>query len=281
MRVLFFDLTLTGVKSRNMQWFLALNEGCPAFKQYADMAKVAIHTARQHTSLQAHCIYDGGENDFTAWLKSRAVPILHWRTFLHDDLALLGKETNNPDLLRATRGVFLRVELPALQARLGLDDRVLYTDCDVIFRKEVVGELRPLQPKFFSVAAEANAARPDEMNTGVMWMHLPEMRAQDALFRDYLRQNIAALPGMSWDQGAYRNFYRSAKNDPLWDVLPPELNWKPYWDDYGTAKIIHFHGPKPFQRPNIDSHYSELKHLTGGRYGEVCDLWEALLEEAE
>lgn len=245
------------------------------------MAKVAIHTALLHTSLQPHCVYDGGENGFTAWLKRRNVPIIHQRTFLYDELARLGERQKNPELLPATRGVFLRAELPLLQKRLGFDERVLYTDCDVIFRSEVVDSLAPVRCKYFAVAVESDVQRPHEMNTGVMWMNLPEMFAFDAPFRDYLRANIDALPAMSWDQGAYRNFYRSAAGEPLWGNLPPELNWKPYWDDYASAKIIHFHGPKPFQRPNIDSHYAELKFLTGGCYDEICDLWEALLRDAE
>ncbi len=264
-----------------MQWFIGINEGCPAAKQYEDMAKVAIHTALAHTSLRPHCLYDGGENAFTAWLQERGVPIIRWRTFLYDDLARLGERKANPELLPATRGVFLRAELPLLQTHFNLDDRVLYTDCDVIFRGEVVDLLEPNRCRYFAVAVESDIVRTEEMNTGVMWMHLPEMFKLDAPFRSYLRDNIEALPAMSWDQGAYRNFYRSAEGAPLWDSLPPELNWKPYWEDYARARIIHFHGPKPFQRPNIDSFYSELKFLTGGCYHELCDLWENLLQEAE
>ena len=112
-------------------------------------------------------------------------------------------------------------------------------------------------------------------------MHLPRMREQDAAFRDYIRSHLDELPAVSWDQGAYRGFYRSRTGQPLWDLLAPELNWKPYWGDYGRAKIIHFHGPKPFQRNYIDSHWPELKFLTGGCYDELCDLWEELLKEAE
>ena len=264
-----------------MQWFLGINEGCPAFKQYADMARVAIVTALKHTSLRPHCLYDGGENEFTKWLRDRAVPIIQWQTFLYDDLARLSERRNDPALLAVARGVFLRAELPALQARLGLEDRVLYTDCDVIFQRDVVDSLRPLDCKYFALAVESDRKNHEEANTGVMWMHLPEMLRRNEEFRAYLRENIDLLPSISWDQGAYRNFYRSAGGERLWEELPPELNWKPYWEDYRSAKIIHFHGPKPFQRDYIDSHYSELKYLTGGCYEELCEIWEQLLREAE
>ncbi|HSH40098.1 MAG TPA: hypothetical protein VK993_15095 [Chthoniobacterales bacterium] len=264
-----------------MQWFIGINEDCPAFKQYADMAKVAIYTALQHTSLQPHCIYDGSENDFTRWLEHRGVTIIRTQTFLLDELARLGERRRNPDLLRATRGVFLRVELPQLQEQFGLDERVLYTDCDVVFRADVTDVLQEVACKYFAVAIESDRSLPDDMNSGVMWMNLPGLRRRDAEFRDYLRANIDELPSVSWDQGAYRSFYRSPDRVPLWDGLPPELNWKPYWEDYASAKIIHFHGPKPFQRNYIDSHWPELKFLTGGHYHELCELWEALLHEAQ
>lgn len=264
-----------------MQWFLGLNESCPAFKQYAEMAKVAVHTALAHTSLQPHCLYDGEENDFTAWLRRRGVPIIHCQSYFCSELAALGERLNNPTLLSATRGVFLRVELPALQERLGLDERVLYTDCDVIFRSEVVDLLRPIDCEYFAVAVESNRTQPEDMNSGVMWMNLPGMRRRDDEFRAYLREQVDRLPAISWDQGAYRYFYQNADQGHLWETLPPELNWKPYWGDYETAKIIHFHGPKPFQRDYIDSHWPELKFLTGGAYEELCEVWERLLREAE
>lgn len=263
-----------------MQWFIGISETSPAWKQYADMAKVAIHTALQQTSLQPHCLYDGGENDFTAWLQRRGVHIIPTRTFLFDDLVRLSERRKNPELLGATRGIFLRAELPALQERYGFDDRVLYTDCDVFFRREVVDSFASVECEYFAVAHESDVSLPDDVNTGVMWMHLPAMRRVDERFRAYVRENIELLSTISWDQGAYRNFYRSPEGVPLWQTLPPELNWKPYWREYSRAKIIHFHGPKPFQRPNIDSHYPELKFLTGGRYEEICAMWEDLLQEA-
>ena len=98
-------------------------------------------------------------------------------------------------------------------------------------------------------------------------------------FREYIAQNLATLEKESWDEAAYRWFYRD-ENGPLWDRLRPELNWKPYWDDNSQAKIIHFHGPKPFQRDHIESHWPELKPLTGGAYKEMTEQWSNLLREA-
>ncbi len=263
-----------------MQWFIGINEGCPAWHEYAAMAKVAIHTAQQHTSLVPHCLYDGGQNYFTEWLRRRGVRIIPCRTFLIDDLAQLAARRGNAEMLAATRGVFLRTELPALQERLGFDDRVLYTDCDVMFRQDVVDVLATNRCRYFAGAPEGDRTMPDDMNTGVMWMHLPQMRTRDSEFRTYMREHIDEMPAISWDQGSYRAFFRDADGTPQWDTLPAELNWKPYWGDYTSAKIVHFHGPKPFQRTKIDTEYAELKFLTGGAYEELCAIYEDLRRAA-
>ena len=264
-----------------MQWFIGLNEDCPAFKQYADLAKVALHTGQCHTTLEPHVLYDGGENAFTGWLRDREIPIIKRRTFLAESLEQLSTRKGDPAIATVARGVFLRVELPALRAEIGLDDRVLYTDCDVLFRSDVTADLESLAPVYFSVAGEFEPLDYDNMNTGVMWMNLPILRERDPEFRQFIMSDVEGLQRVAWDQGAYRSFFRSADRQPLWDKLQPELNWKPYWGDYANARIVHFHGPKPFQRNYIDSHYSELKHLTGGCYEELCDLWTQLLHEAQ
>jgi lipopolysaccharide biosynthesis glycosyltransferase len=262
-----------------MKWFFALTEGSTAFRQYAEMIMVAVHTARKETSLQPHCIYDGNENDFTAWLAKRDVRIIPHRSFVRDALEELGREKQNPHLAAALSGAFSRIELPEIVERGGGSDRVLYTDCDVMFLDEVVPELKSIPCRYFAVAPESLRDDYVNMNTGVMLMKTERMRESLPAFRDYVSRNLAALEAESWDEAAYRWFYRD-ENGPLWDRLRSELNWKPYWGECADAKIIHFHGPKPFQRDYIDSHWPELKSLTGGAYLALADRWSALLEEA-
>jgi hypothetical protein len=264
-----------------MQWFLALNEGCPAFVQYAEMARVAIHTALRCTSLRPHFLYDGGENDFTRWLRDREVSIVKCRTSLFPELVDLGRRKNDPNLVTALPGIFLRTELPRLQDSLGLEDHVLYTDCDVFFRRDPVAQISAVACDYFAVAPEFALEDYENMNTGVMWMNLPGLSRKDDGFKKFIREKINELQSVAWDQGAYRRFFRTEEGTALWQKLPPELNWKPYWGDYSNAAIIHFHGPKPFQRDYIDSHFPELKHLTGGSFEELCDVWQELLAEAK
>jgi hypothetical protein len=262
-----------------MKWFLALTEDSTAFRQYAEMIMVAVHTARKVTSLEPHCIYDGGDNDFTAWLRKHGVQIIPHRSFVREALEELGRKKQNPHLAAALSGAFSRIELPYIVERYGGSERVLYTDCDVIFLDDVVPELEASPCRYFAVAPESTRDDYVNMNTGVMLMNTERLRESLPAFRDYVSQNLAALEAESWDEAAYRWYYRD-ESGPLWDRLRPELNWKPYWGENADAKIIHFHGPKPYQREHIDSHWPELKEHTGGAYLAEVERWTALLEEA-
>lgn len=262
-----------------MQWFFALTEDSTAFRQYAEMIMVAVHTAKKFTSLEPYCIYDGGENEFTEWLTRHDVRIVRHRSFVREQLEELGRRKGNPHLAAALSGAFSRVELPELLEQLGGADRVLYTDCDVIFLGEVVPELEANPCEYFAVAPESAQDDYLNMNTGVMLMNTARLRQSLPEFREYISQNLAELERESWDEAAYRWFYRES-NGPLWDRLRPELNWKPYWGENAQARIIHFHGPKPYQRDHIDSHWPELKAFTGGAYPALVERWAALLEEA-
>jgi len=262
-----------------MQWFFAVTEDSTAFREYAEMIMVAVHTAQKFTSLRPHCIYDGAENEFTAWLIKHDVKIVQHRSFARDQLAELGRRKENPHFEAALSGAFSRVELPEIVTRLGGAARVLYTDCDVIFLAEVVAELEANPCKYFAVAPEGAQDDYVNMNTGVMLMNTDRLRESLPEFRQYISQNLEALERESWDEAAYRWFYRDG-DGPLWDRLRPELNWKPYWGECAQAKIIHFHGPKPFQRDHIESHWPELKSLTGGAYDAAVKQWSELLEEA-
>lgn len=263
-----------------MQWFFALAEGSPGFKGYADMAKVAVHTALRHTTLRPHFIYDGGENEFTRWLRDRSVPIIRCRTSFDDQIALLsGGEGQSIQAI--VRGILLRVELAQLGAQLGWDERVLYTDCDVVFRQDITSELAATECTYFAVAPEFTHDDYLQMNTGVMWMNLPKLRSVDAEFRAFVAENLPRLQNIAWDQGAYREFFAREGNTFLWDRLRPELNWKPYWGENPDAKVIHFHGPKPFQRPVIESEFPQLMYLVTQSYYDLCDQWMDLLAEAE
>ena len=236
------------------------------------MAKAAVRSAFSNApSLHPHLLYDGAPNAFTAWMESHGVPVIPCRSSLYEDLALQAERHHNHNILQVGAGAFMRVELPKLSA-LGIipAPQILYTDCDVLFLDDVP-ELGTAITEPFAAAPEENAADDVHVNTGVMVMNLPESYVRDEPFKRYCRANLESLLHRSWDQGAYQEFYARE-----WARLDPVYNWKPYWShDYSTAKIVHFHGPKPtrFDLVVRQEHPEYIQKLATGAYFELGALW--------
>jgi lipopolysaccharide biosynthesis glycosyltransferase len=268
-----------------MKWFFALNEYGNEFENYSKMLKVAVHTAQKFTSLEPHFLYDGQENDLTRWLRNRNATIVNCRSFLYEKLRELAEIKNNPHIFTIGTGAFLRTEIPRLALENGFQDEfVLYTDLDVMFLTDIAGELEKFAPKYFSVAPEISISDYRSMNSGVMLMNVKNLQAKDVEFRKFMVRKIETLIADAWDQTAYKLFYNSRFFGFKWDKLPPEFNWKPYWGDYSNARIIHFHGPKPFQKEQLlqevpPEAFKSLMPLLEGKYFELMDVWEKFYAE--
>lgn len=295
-----------------MKWFFALNEASGNFAHFADMIKVAVYSATKHTRLVPHFLYDGQENELTAWLREKQVEVIFRRSFLYPHIEAAARKLEKPHILSIAPGAFLRTEIPALAAERGwLDECVLYTDCDIMFRDDVVEPLQQFRPRYFAVAAEDDPNNNINANTGVMLMNPRGLMREDPKFRAFMQRHIEALCQGFWDQTAYQwyfnltlrrllalgfpeskalgGFYRLYRRGlcrgPLWQTLPIEYNWKPYWENFDSAKIIHFHGPKPYERTilsveNPPEHLLHLVPVMRGRYFDLCALWEEALENA-
>lgn len=284
-----------------MKWFLALNRHSTGFEQYADLARVAVRTARDHTGLVPHLLYDGPNEPLLEELTAVGVNVIRRRSFLYDQLREIAERTNNPNCLTIGAGTFLRLELPALAAeRRWTDTQVFYTDVDVLFTADPVPTLRTIAPNYFAATREDRANR-FSINAGVMLMNLPALRSEDAAFREYVTRHLEHFTRHAWDQDAYRTYYTAPFNgDPAvevqgwkrwlrrrrWTELPLELNWRPYWGANSAAKIIHFHGPKPQQAPFFrmpqKARPPELKPLAplaSPEYLRACELWQAALDQ--
>lgn len=111
------------------------------------------------------------------------------------------------------------------------DEYALYTDCDVMFLKDI---LLTEKPKYLSAVTEFS----NDFNSGVMLMNIKNMH-QDLPALERLFNCIDITTLVNYDQGLYNLFYKNK-----WDHLCKYYNWRPYlgWDE--QAKIIHFHGPK-------------------------------------
>ncbi len=280
-----------------MKWFFAFNEA--AIRTYGDMIRVAVHSALEYTSLEPFALYDGPENAFTLWLKKQGVTIFPKRSRFYDEFIQAGRERNSEGLIDVASGTFLRLEIGDVMREHGFSDEfVFYTDIDVMFMADPVPLLRELKPRFFAVAPELWPNNYLHMNAGVMLQNLPVMRKYDERFTQFIRAHFNQTLDNSWDQGAYRAFF-----DPLhrllwklhvpervsyrfllkpqwsfhqWEKLPPELNWKPYWEQGKEAKIVHFHGPKPHHREMLrtESMSDTQTALYNEHFEGWCDVWE-------
>ncbi len=252
-----------------MRWFFALNEASTSFWEYANLVQVAVHSARQNTSLEPVCLYDGTDNLLTAWLEEAGVKIIRRRTFLQEWVT---------DLPPIPRGAYLRLEIPEVCQEQGWDDAfVLYTDCDVVFRQDPAPILRQLRPEFFAAAPESDPSDFRNFNSGVMWIHVAGLAAEQESLRRTIKTHLSEAVAPPYDQAALQQHFGDRT-----DRLPVELNWKPYWGANPDAAIVHFHGPKPAQK-----YLAINRRLPVGTarwattdYFSACAEWDALLTAA-
>ena len=295
-----------------MKWFFALNEASGNFAHFADMAKVAVHSAQQYTNLEPYFIYDGQENELTQWMRERGVQIIFRRSWLYPALSCLADAKQRENIRIIGAGTFMRLEIPAIAQEMGFGDEVvLYTDCDVMFLSDVVPTLSAIKPNLFSFAPEEDPNNHLEVNCGVMLMNLPNLIAREKDFRSFVSRYLGQCCDWAWDQTAYTWFYhplmrkllalgvrdhravricrglykRGIGPKPLWNPLSIEYNWKPYWENSERAKIVHFHGPKPYERDiltskNPPAHLRHLLPMMRGSYSELSDVWVRTLEQA-
>jgi hypothetical protein len=242
-----------------MKWYFSLSEASINRPEHGwrDLIRVAVLSARRNTSFHPHMLYDGEENEFTAELRAMGVTVIRRRVSFYDALA-----TRGAGYLAIASGAFLRVEIPEIERE---EEVILYTDCDVIFRSNPVFSEKP---DFFAAAPQTSIGDyANDMNTGVMLMNLPALRAELPEFRRFIIRLLHhGLPGC--DQENYRRFYAGR-----WSPLDARYNWKPYWGSNPNAVIVHWHGPKPMlihkllQNPELDTNPDWRQLYDGAKQG--------------
>jgi hypothetical protein len=259
-----------------MKCFFDIHEDMYWFDAYTDHLKVAITTLREYSTLQPYVVYDGWPNAFTDWLSAHHVEIIYRRSLLYPDLVRLDHETNDPVFLNHGPGVLLKLDLTDICKDKGFkDEQILFCDCDVLFTGDPASLWPKLQGRSFAVAAEDDPNVPERMNTGVMLIDVASLHKHSAQIRRYIADHLPELVHISWDQHAYKTYFKQLG----WGVLPAELNWKPSWGINPNARIVHFHGPKPFLRPEIDAGRGHEAHkpLVSGAFYHYCDLYDKAL----
>jgi hypothetical protein len=225
-----------------MKWYFGYNQETE--RTQFRLVQLALASARRNTNLKPHCIISGRPSACSDWLRQQGV-VVYFR-----DSELLPEfqkyKTANPGYdLDSARGAYLRLEIPAIEKE---DDYVLYTDTDVIVNS--VSGLGTIRPHILAIAPEFDPQDWTTPNTGVMIVNVPALRSYIIPLHRFILEHLPDLS--AHDQTAIDRFFRGR-----WDRLPPEFNWKPYWGYSCSAKIVHWHGPKPIHVEKI---------LRGGAY---------------
>ena len=214
-----------------IKWYFAINEAGAA-SWLGLHAKLAVLSAARAGGLSPHLLYMGARGAFTEWMQAHGVAVIDaGLSFLpaFEDAARAGRHPAN------FAGHWLRTGICLIEQS---EEFVLYTDCDVIFRR--TPDLSGAQPEFIACAPEFNPNHWDYFNSGVMVMNVPALRREYQDFEKFVVDSLAsAAIGHFDDQLAYNKFYSGR-----WSHADPALNWKPYWGFDERAIITHYHGPK-------------------------------------
>jgi len=258
-----------------MKWYFAVNELTLNHfdHDFPGLMLSAVMSARMNTSLEPHLIYDGEPNETTAALQQLGVTIVPHRITYYDQLA--PAQLTGYNMLIAA-GAFLRSEIPRLEKT---DEFILYTDCDVIFRRDP--SFLSFRPEYFACAPERQQGNYDDLNTGVMIMNVPRLRETLGDFLHYIVTRFQSF--VAYDQDAYKQYYHGR-----YQLLAAEANWKPYWGWSESAQLVHFHGPKPAAiRKIIDDpaypmpeHWRTLFALDPTAYRRYLVEWEQFRDAA-
>lgn len=262
-----------------MRWFLGLNQDAPHFAAYARMAQAAVLSVPPEAGLSTHLLFDGRECEFTAWFRARGAEVIFRESYLKPHLQAASANPATPHALSHGAGVYLRIEIPDLLRERGWDDEtVLYTDCDVLFTPRFRVSDLPAPTHAIACGPDFDRSNEDVFNSGFMLIHLPLWRPLHERFKAFAIEDLPnAIGGREWDQYSFKMFFgrNYQKLDPIW-------NWKPYWGENREARMLHFHGPKPFLRPALRQRLASplQAQLATGYFWKVCDEWDRLLISA-
>jgi len=254
-----------------MKWFLGFADN--GNDEYRAMVKVAVHTAQNMTSLEPYLLYDGQQNDFTAWLEKRGVHIVPFQSSLIKTLRERGADANQ---VAIGRGALLRIHIPEILQREGIvDENIIYSDCDVLFMDNLE-ELERMSPKVLAACPEHDPLDWSYFNSGVLVMQRQALENSYDAFCAFFRERYE----LEWafDQDAYNLFYQKE-----WQKIPLEYNWKPYWGYNPHAKIVHFHGLKPTRLGQVQagSVGGAAGHFVSEAYRFYAQWWFMALRRAD
>lgn len=209
------------------------------------MLKISILSVRKYMGgLQPiHILYMGEKDtEFKAWLRVQNV-VVHahepkW-TDMIERLRLAGDPNSSHLFAHAGNyiGTWQRIDIPNLIE----SEYILYLDADTVVTKAfTMADFGPQITSTVAFALEAEHKPDIPLNAGVALMNVPNLRVTRNEFLKFIEgRETQPFSGPS-DQGAYLDFYHP-------ELLDRTFNIKSYYIDIKGRKIIHFHGPKPFE----------------------------------
>jgi hypothetical protein len=226
-----------------VKWYFAINEA-GAGGEVGWHAKLAALSAFRRTNLEPTLLYTGRRCALTDWMNLHGIRVLNVRPPFEQRIAeLCARGRYSTALL----GHWLRSIVCLLEST---DSFVLYTDCDVVFLSDPM--LDGVHPSYFACAPEFRQENWNYVNTGVMVINVPALRADFDRFMAFALDMMERRGPQFTDQIAYNEFYRDA-----WDRLETQFNWKPYWGPAEDVAILHYHGPKfGSLRAIVEGHWS-------------------------
>lgn len=227
-----------------MKCYICLTDSVITRKDYFDLLRVTLISAKKSTSLQLICLYDGKVNDsiYNLLQEFGVEIIIHQLPYKQELMEIyprewmlqtLGKEIEYSRIF----GTFMRMEIPVVEKE---ETYVLYTDIDVIFNDDILLEDLP-RPTYLAAAPEyeREIGSMEYFNAGILVMNIQGMKIKYGEFIEKMRKRERNKSGL-FDQG-----YLNELCFKDMELLPIEYNWKPYWGINEKAKLIHFHGMKP------------------------------------
>ena len=245
-------------------------------------AMAAVRSARANTSLDIAVMYDGDAPEFLDFLAAHDVRCIQQRFSLADDPTFW---PDPPDRLsfrrndRAICGAFMPFDVPGLFLE---EDYILYTDTDVIFKRDPASLLQVERPEFIAGVSygksscwpvgPAPQSRP-YINTGVLVINVQAWVQEFDALVDTSKRFEWGRTGREWNEGIINQHF-----DKRIKFLRRTFNWRPWMGVFEAAPIVHYHGARPehlteylewgIESPDLPSWARGLWQAGGSGYGQ-------------
>lgn len=255
--------------------------------RYLMLVRVAVRSLRRlyGDDVPVLCVYGGKDESVMQGVRDEGIALSCYSPVLNRDVV--------PAQFHRAIGAFLKLEL-ALVPELSGEDVVLYCDSDVYFHARF-DDLLDIRPPYMAMAREDTAPffhNVGQMeyryrgrryvvpmpfpiwtySSGVVLFNLARLRRLDYIrnFLAYCEQNLHHIGNL--DQSLLNYFFGKRITK-----LPPSCNCPPYRQEARReGRIIHFHGPKPWDiRPAL------WKDLRINHYAWFRERWYDLLSPEE